>query len=63
MVATTCAVAVDVLATDYVNNVRKETPAAVAVRTQASHNPAIFYNLMTMIFQVGGGGGGGGRPS
>jgi hypothetical protein len=43
---------VDVFATDFVTNARKETPAAQAVRMQASHNPGIFYSLMTMIFQV-----------
>ena len=51
-VATTCAVAVDGFATDFVNNARKETPAAVSVRMQTAHNPNLFATLMAMIFQV-----------
>ena len=50
--ATTCAVAVDNFASDFVTNARKETAAAVAVRVQAAHNPSLFSTLMAMIFQL-----------
>jgi hypothetical protein len=51
-VATTAAMTIDQFATDYVNNARKETPIATAVRMQVAQNQTMFFSLMTMIFQV-----------
>lgn len=51
-VANTCAVAVDVFASDYVANSCKETPTAQALRTQVTRNPGMFSGLLSTIFQL-----------
>jgi hypothetical protein len=51
-VAANAANAIDQFCTDYVNNVRKATPTAEAVRVQVAANPGIFMNLLTFIFQL-----------
>jgi hypothetical protein len=51
-VAANAANAIDQFCTDYVNNIRKATPTAEAVRAQIAANPGIFMNLLTFIFQL-----------